>query len=76
MRTLFDKLVGTNQIIKIYFTLHRAIQEMVKRGQETSDPSTTATSEFTELKRESDEKVTFNLQTANLKSGLFDFFVE
>ena len=49
---------------------------MVKRGQETSDPSTAATSEFTELKRESDEKVTFNLQTANLKSGLFDFFVE
>jgi len=43
---------------------------MVKKGQESSDLSSTNTNEFTELKREDpEEKVTFNLQTSNLNTG-------
>jgi len=41
---------------------------MVQRGQEAL--GTSAAPEFTELKRESDEKVTFNMGAATTSAGI------
>ena len=50
------------------FLVYRAIEEMVKKGQ--SSQSSASSSEFTELKRDAEEKVTFNMQTSSLPAGM------
>ena len=52
---------------EIYFYGFRAIEEMVKKGQDLQSSSNV--SEYTEMKRDSDEKVTFNLQTSLVAAG-------